>query len=77
MPFTHISLQYFFCQLFPGFRDLFRLDIKYIYIYIFHAWILFSSALVLILSPNMLKGWTSSWDIYSHYQLILIIGSLI
>ena len=42
-----------------------------------HPWLLFSVVLVLVLSSNILKGWTLSWGVYIPYLHIHIIGSLL
>ena len=73
MPFTNPTLHYVF-------SSLLRWGLKYLLHghplqSMLQLWILFFLRLGLVLSSKTLKGCTLSWDIYSNYLLIHIIGS--
>ena len=73
VPFTHTTLHY-------NFSLLLHWVLKYLLRghqvqSILQIWLLFLIRLDLVLSSNMLKGWTFSWEIYSPYPHIHIIGS--
>ena len=75
VPFTHPTLYYGFLLLLHwGLKSLLCGHQVQIMLQI---WLLFFLRLGLVLSSNTLKRWTFSWEIYSPYLPIHIIGSCV